>query len=82
MQDSYKLLIDTLSGYPECLKVSRRPAMIAPLNPMMTLLVLEFREKLSPPRLTDALHALWMAARKKTKDLMWKGEHMGYYVAS
>ena len=81
VQHSYKLLIDTLSAYPECLKVSRGPATIAPIDlVMMTLLVFEFHEKLSPPRLADALHALRMAARKETKDLMWKGEHMGFYL--
>ncbi|KAH9054858.1 hypothetical protein EDB87DRAFT_1644608 [Lactarius vividus] len=81
VQHSYKLLIDTLSAYPECLKVSRGPATIAPIDlVMMVLLVFEFHDKLSSSRLADALHALRMAARKETKDLMWKGEHMGYYL--
>ena len=57
------------------------PATIAPIDlVMMTLLVFEFHEKLLPPRLADALHALRMAARKETKDLLWKCEHMGYYL--
>ncbi|KAH9062537.1 hypothetical protein EDB83DRAFT_2552030 [Lactarius deliciosus] len=78
---SYKLLIDTLSAYPDCLKVSRGPATIAPIDlVMMVLLVFEFHEKLSSSRLADALHALRMAARRETKDLMWKGEHMSYYL--
>ncbi|KAH8995990.1 hypothetical protein EDB92DRAFT_2112744 [Lactarius akahatsu] len=81
VQHSYKLLIDTLSAYPDCLKVSRGPATIAPIDlVMMVLLVFEFHEKLSPSRLADALHALRMAARRETKDLMWKGEHMSYYL--
>ncbi|KAH9033794.1 hypothetical protein EDB85DRAFT_2144749 [Lactarius pseudohatsudake] len=81
VQHSYKMLIDTLSAYPDCLKVSRGPATIAPIDlVMMVLLVFEFHEKLSPSRLADALHALRMAARRETKDLMWKGEHMSYYL--
>ncbi|KAF8263209.1 hypothetical protein EI94DRAFT_609661 [Lactarius quietus] len=81
VQHSYKMLIDTLSAYPECLKVTRGPTTIAPIDlVMMVLLVFEFHEKLPPPRLADALQALRMAARKETKDLMWKGEHMGYYL--
>ena len=81
MQHSYKLLVDTLSAYPECLKVSRGPATIAPIDlVMMVLLVFEFHEKLPASQLADALRALRMAARKETKDLMWKAEHMGYYL--
>ena len=44
------------------------------------LFVFEFHEKLPLPKLADVLHALRTVARKETKDLMWKGEHMGYYV--
>ena len=81
VQHSYKLLIDALSAYLECLKVSRRPATIAPINlVMMTLLVFEFHEKLSPPWLADVLHTLQMAEHKETKDLMWQGKHMGFYL--
>ena len=83
VQHSYKLLVDTLSSYPECLKVSRGPATIAPIDlVMMVLLVFEFHEKLPASQLADALRALRMAARKETKDLMWKAEaeHMGYYL--
>ena len=81
MQHSYKLLIDTLSVHPECLKVSCRPTTIAPIDlMMMTLLVFEFDEKLSPPWLADTLHALQMAERKETKDLMWQGKHMDFYL--
>ena len=81
VKNSYKLLVDTLSSYPECLKVTRGPATIAPIDlVMMVLLVFEFHEKLPASRLADALHALRMAARRETKDLMWKGEHMGYYL--
>jgi hypothetical protein len=36
---SYKLLIDMLSAYPECLKVSCRPATIAPINLVMMVLL-------------------------------------------
>jgi hypothetical protein len=44
VQYSYKPLIDTISAYPECLKVTRRPA-IAPVDlVMMVLLVFEFHE--------------------------------------
>ena len=71
VQHSYKLLVDTLSAYPECLKVSRGPATIAPIGlVMMVLLVFEFHEKLPAPRLADALRALRMAAGKETKDLV------------
>lgn len=78
---SYKLLIDTLSAYPECLKVTRGPSTIAPIDlVMMVLLVFEFHTKLSTSRLADALRGLRMAARTETKDLMWKSEHMGYYL--
>jgi len=81
VKHSYKLLVDTISAYPECLKVTRGPATIAPIDlVMMVVLVFEFHEKLSPTRLADALQGLRMAARKETKDLMWKGEHMGYYL--
>jgi len=81
VQHTYKLLVDTLVAYPDCLKVSRGPATIAPIDlVMMILLVFEFQEKLSASRLADALHALRMAARNETKDLMWKSEHMGYYL--
>ena len=81
VQHSYKLLIDTIVAYPECLKVTRGPATIAPIDlVMMVLLVFEFHEKLPAPRLADALRALRMAARKETKDLMWKTEHMGFYL--
>jgi hypothetical protein len=80
VQHSYKLLIDTLSAYPECFKVSRGPTTIAPIDlVMMVLLVFELHEKMRRPRLTDVLHVLRMAALKETKDPMWKGEHMGYY---
>ena len=81
VQHSYKLLIDTIVAYPECLKVTRGPATIAPIDlVMMVLLVFEFHEKLPAPRLVDALRALCMAAHKETKDLMWKTEHMGFYL--
>jgi hypothetical protein len=81
IQHTYKLLVDTLVAHPDCLKVSRGPTTIAPIDlVMMVLLVFEFQEKLSASRLADALHALRMAARKETKDLMWKSEHMGHYV--
>ena len=81
VQHLYELLIDTLSAYLECLKVSCRPATIALIDlVMMTLLVFEFDKKLSPPWLADALHALWMAEHKETKDLMWQGKHMGFYL--
>ncbi len=56
MEHSYKLLIDTLSAHPECLKVLRGPTMITPIKlVMMVLLVFEFHEKLPPSRLADAL---------------------------
>ena len=81
VQHAYKLLIDTITAYPDCLKVTRGPATIAPIDlVMMVLLVFEFQDKLSASRLADALHALRMAARKETKDLMWKSEHMGHYL--
>ena len=47
---------------------------------MVVLLVFKFHEKLLAPRLADALHALLMAARKETKDLMWKTEHLDFYL--
>ncbi|KAH9062541.1 hypothetical protein EDB83DRAFT_839875 [Lactarius deliciosus] len=74
LQHSYKLLIDTLSEYSECLKVSHGPTTVVPIGPglaMMVLLVFKFHEKLSSSRL---------AARRETKDLVWRGEHMGYYL--
>ena len=81
MEHSYELLVDTLSVYPECLKVSRGHATITPIDlAMMVLLVFEFHEKLPALRLTDALGALRMTARKETKDLIWNAEHMGYYL--
>ena len=81
IQHTYRLLVDTLVAHPNCLKVTRGPTTIAPIDlVMMVLLVFEFQEKLSASRLADALHALRMAARKETKDLMWKSEHMGHYV--
>ena len=81
VQHSYELLIDTLSVHPECLKVSHGPTKIAPIDlMMMMLLVIEFDETLSPPQLADTLHALQMAERKETKDLMWQGKHMGFYL--
>jgi hypothetical protein len=82
IQLAYKLLLDTLAAYPGSLKVTRGPATIAPIDlVMMVLLVFEFQDKLSASRLADALRALRMAARNETKDLMWKSEHMGFYVA-
>jgi len=58
---TYKLLVDTLTTHPNCLKVTRGPATIAPIDlVMMVLLVFEFRDK--------------------TKDLMRKSKHMGYYL--
>jgi hypothetical protein len=81
VQHTYKLLVDTIVAHPSCLKVTRGPATIAPIDlVMMVLLVFEFQEKMSGSRLADALHALRMAARKETKDLMWKSEHMGHYL--
>ncbi|KAH9957584.1 hypothetical protein BC827DRAFT_1224453 [Russula dissimulans] len=81
VQHTYKLLIDTITAHPDCLKVTRGPATIAPIDlVMMVLLVFEFQDKLSVARLADALHALRAAARKETKDLMWKSEHMGHYL--
>jgi len=81
VQHTYKLLVDTLVAYPNCLKVTRGPVTIAPIDLVaMVLLVFEFQEKLSASQLADALHALRMAAREKTKDLMWKSEHMTYYL--
>jgi hypothetical protein len=81
VQHTYKLLVDTLATHPNCLKVTRGPATIAPIDlVMMVLLVFEFQDKLSASRLADALHALRMAARNETKDLMWKSEHMGFYL--
>ena len=38
------------------------------------------QDKFSASRLADALHALCVAACKETKDLMWKSEHMGFYL--
>jgi hypothetical protein len=81
VQQTYKLLVDMLAVYPDCLKVTRGPATIAPIDlVMMVLLVFEFQEKLSAARLPDALHALRMSARNETKDLMWKSEHMSHYL--
>src|SRR6266478_5040347 len=81
VQHTYKLLVDTLVAYPDCLKVTRGPTTIAPIDlVMMVLLVFEFQEKLSAARLADALRTLRMAARNETKDLMWKSEHMGHYL--
>lgn len=81
VQHTYKVLVDTIVAHPNCLKVTRGPATIAPIDlVMMVLLVFEFQEKLSGSRLADALRALRMAARKETKDLMWKSEHMGHYL--
>jgi hypothetical protein len=81
VQHTYKLLVDTLAAYPDCLKVTRGPSTIAPIDlVMMVLLVFEFQDKLSVSRLADAIKALRMAARNETKDLMWKSEHMGYYL--
>jgi hypothetical protein len=81
VQHTYRLLVDTLSAHPDCLKVTRGPATIAPIDlVMMVVLVFEFQDKLSASRLADALHALRMAARNETKDLMWKSEHMSYYL--
>ncbi|KAI0292356.1 hypothetical protein B0F90DRAFT_1770838 [Multifurca ochricompacta] len=81
VQHTYQLLVDTLSAHPDCLQVAHGPATIAPIDlVMMVLLVFEFHEKLPAIRLPDALHALRMAARNETKDLMWKTEHLGYYV--
>ena len=81
VKHTYKLLVDTLVAHPNCLKVTRGPATIAPIDlVMMVLLIFEFQEKLSGSRLADALHALRMAARNETKDLMWKSEHMGHYL--
>ena len=43
VQHSYKLLVDTISAYPERLKVSHGPATVAPIDlVMMVLLVLNF----------------------------------------
>jgi hypothetical protein len=81
VQHTYKLLVDTIVAYPDCLKVTRGPATIAPIDlVMMALLVFEFQDKLTASRLSNALHALRMAARQETRDLMWKSEHMGHYV--
>ena len=81
VQHTYKLLVDTLATHPDCLKVTRGPVTIAPIDlVMMVLLVFEFQDKFSASRLADALHALRMAARTETKDLMWKSEHMGFYL--
>jgi hypothetical protein len=81
VQHTYKVLVDTIVAHPNCLKVTRGPATIAPIDlVMMVLLIFEFQEKLSGSRLADALRALRMAARKETKDLMWKSEHMGHYL--
>ena len=81
VQHTYKLLLDTITAHKDCLEVTRGPTTIAPIDlVMMVLLVFEFQEKLSVLRLADALHALRMAARKETKDLMWKSEHMGHYL--
>ncbi|KAI9510348.1 hypothetical protein F5148DRAFT_1180214 [Russula earlei] len=81
VQHTYQLLVDTLTAHPDCLRVTRGPATIAPIDlVMMILLVFEFQDKFSTPRLADALHDLRMAARKETKDLMWKSDHMGYYL--
>jgi hypothetical protein len=78
---TYKLLVDTLTTHPNCLKVTHGPVTIAPIDlVMMVLLVFEFQDKFSVSRLADALRALRMAARDKTKDLMWKSEHMGHYL--
>jgi hypothetical protein len=81
VQHTYKLLVDTLVAHPECLKVTRGPATIAPIDlVMMVLLVLSSRRSCRRSRLADALHGLRMAARKETKDLMWKSEHMSHYL--
>ncbi|KAI0246808.1 hypothetical protein BJV78DRAFT_1286041 [Lactifluus subvellereus] len=67
--------------YPDCLKVTRGPATIAPIDlVMMVLLVFEFQDKLSASRVADALRALRISARKESKDLMWKSEHIGHDV--
>ena len=76
VQHSYKLLVDMIVAYPECLKATR-PATIASIDPVMMDIVFEFHETLPASRLADALR---MAARKETKDLMWKTEHTGFYL--
>lgn len=51
---------------------------IAPIDlVMIVLLVFEFHEKPSPSRLAVTL---WMAARRETKEVIRKGEHVGYYL--
>jgi len=79
---TYKLLVDTLTTHLNCLKaVTHSPTAIAPINlVMMVLLVFEFQDKLLASHLADALHALCTEARDKTKDLVWKSKHMGYYL--
>jgi len=79
---TYKLLVDMLTMHPNCLKaVTHGPAAIAPIDlVMMVLLVFEFQDKLLASHLADVLHALRMEARDKTKDLVWKSKHMGYYL--
>ena len=62
-----KLLVDTLSAYPECLKVSRGPATIAPIDlVMMVLLVFGFHEKLPAPRFAAAcVRSGWRRVRRQ-----------------
>jgi hypothetical protein len=51
MRHIYKLVLDTLTAYSDCLKVSRGPATIAPIDPVMKVLFLfQFQEKLSVSR--------------------------------
>jgi len=51
--------------------VTRSSAAIAPIDLVMTvLLVFEFQDKLEAWWLADALHALRIAARNETKNLM------------
>jgi hypothetical protein len=67
-QHAYGLLLDTLTAYPNCLKVSRGTSTVETINPVMAvLLVFEFRDKLSVSRLADSLQDIRIPARKATK---------------
>lgn len=69
VQKSYKLFVDTISTFSECLKVTRGPATIAPIDLVtMALPMFDFHVKLSPTSLADALRGLRTASSGKARD--------------
>ncbi|KAI0067416.1 hypothetical protein BV25DRAFT_1987816 [Artomyces pyxidatus] len=73
IQETIQLLVSVITADKECLKVTKGPTTVAPVDfVMMVVLVGRVKNKLPRNQLSRAIHMLREVARATSGDLMWK----------